>query len=260
MANFELEKWYMDATDEKGRAFIGYSAKLRWKSVKLFYNGYTFCAGPSSAVIKRNSFSFRRLPEISAGEVRWKLLQAKAHWKKDSDPLHEVLLRLPEGEINWSCIFPKASATVQLGDEVFEKNTLGYVEKITISIPPWKIPIHELYWGRFLSADHVIVWIRWVGPVPKTLIYHNGNRFEAGVIASEIIIFDNYSLELNNKTTLRTGTLLSTVFSKFPMLTKLFPKAIMQLQENKWVSDGLLKLHGKTVSGGKVIHEHVIWQ
>lgn len=249
----------MDATDEKGRAFIGYSARLRWRSVKLFYNGLTFRSA-SGEVVKRNSFSAGRAPEPSEEDLQWKFLQATACWEKRSDALGEVLLDLPQGQINWTCLFPKASATVRFGSEMLEQTALGYVEKISISIAPWKIPIHELHWGRFLSSNHVIIWIRWVGPVPKTLIYHNGNRIGEGHITSEVVIFDNYSLELNNKRTLRTGTLLSTVFSKFPMLTKLFPKTILQLQENKWVSDGLLKCDGETVSGGGVIHEHVIWQ
>jgi hypothetical protein len=249
----------MDATDEKGRAFIGYSAVLRWKLIKLFYNGFTFNSGTTSTILRRNSFSSRRLLEVSEEEVKWSLLQAKGHWKRRAESFHEVLLRTSAGEVKWSCVFPKASATIQIGNHLLEKNATGYVEKISISIHPWKIPIHELHWGRFLSPDHVIVWIRWIGLIPKTLIYHNGMCLEKGLITTETIIFDGYSLELNNKKILRRGTLFSTVFSRFPLITKLFPKAIMQLQENKWVSDGMLRQGDKVVSG-KVIHEHVIWR
>jgi len=248
----------MDATDDAGRAFIGYSAKLSWNNISLFYNGFTF-RSITQLVVKRNSFSAQRFPEISGDEAAWRFQHVSAKWKRTSEPIHEVLLELPEGDITWFCSLPKASAVVQHAQEWLEKNAMGYVEKITISIPPWKIPIRELYWGRFLSPDHAIIWIRWIGPVPKTLTWHNGVRFPEADITAEEVTFDDFILSINNKKELRNGDLLSTVFSKFPVIAKLFPKSIMQLRENKWVSDGLLMHGNKRIAEGKIIHEHVIW-
>lgn len=258
MNDFQLEKWYMDATDEEGRAFIGYSAKLRWRSVRLQYNGYTFLPGNSLRIVKRNSFSSSQFPIADNNTIEWKFLDAHASWKRIDAPVHETLLSQPIGDINWSCIFPKAYALVTIGNEQMKK-ALGYVEKISISIPPWKIPIRELHWGRFITDIHTVVWIKWEGPLPKTLIYHNNERIAEGSISSEIIIFGNYSLDLGNKQKIRSGTLFSTVFAGFKTLMSLFPNNIMHLQENKWVSDGNLKVNGKIVSSGKAIHEHVIW-
>jgi hypothetical protein len=258
MGNFRLEKWYMDATDDAGRAFIGYSAKLSWKNIKLSYNGFTF-RGMTPRVVKRNSFSHQHLPDISENEAAWRFQQVSASWKRTSSPVHEVLLELPEGDITWSCHFPQASAVVQHAKERLEDNAMGYVEKITLSIPPWKIPIQELHWGRFLSPGHTVIWIRWVGPVPRTLTWHNGVRYQEADITTESVIFDEFKLSIDNKKELRNGDLVSTVFSKFPVIAKLFPKTIMQLRENKWVSDGLLMHGGQCIAKGKIIHEHVIW-
>jgi len=248
----------MDATDDAGRAFIGYSARLDWKSIGLFYNGFTF-RSITGAVVKRNSFSSQQFPSVSGEEIVWRFRNVSAKWKRMVAPVHEVLLELPEGNITWSCHAPQALAVVEHTHEQLEKNALGYVEKITLSLPPWKIPIRELHWGRFLSPDHTVVWIRWIGPVPRTLVWHNGARFQDAEITTEAVAFDGLMLSINNKRELRKGSLLSTVFSKFPAIARLFPKTIMQLRENKWVSDGLLMRGNKRIAEGKIIHEHVIW-
>jgi len=258
MSNFSLEKWYMDATDDAGRAFIGYSAKLRWKNIHLFYNGFTF-RSITQAVVKRNSFSAQRLPEVSATAATWRFQHVRAAWTNTSTPIHEVLLELPEGHITWSCCFPQASATVQLAQETLDANAMGYVEKITLSIPPWKIPIEELHWGRFLSPGHTVIWIRWVGPVPKTVAWHNGVRYAETAISTEEVVFGDFRLSITHKQELRKGDLLETVFSRFPLIAKLFPKIILQLRENKWASDGRLMRGDQCMAGGRVIHEHVIW-
>jgi hypothetical protein len=259
MNDFKLVKWYMDATDNTGKAFIAYSAHLRWKSINLHYNGFTYAPGEKAHILKRNSFSLKHLPVITENSVDWKCLHASGSWKRTDESFSEILLQEQAGEIQWSCVFPKATALIRVGDQSM-KNCVGYVERIIISIPAWKLPIHQLHWGRYLSEMHSLVWIKWTGPVPKLLAFLNGTRYVDCHISTEMIIFDGYSLELLNKQTLRTGTILSTVFTKFPLLAKLFPRKIVQLQENKWLSNGLLKRDGKIISKGMAIHEHVLWQ
>jgi hypothetical protein len=259
MNDFEMQKWYMDAADEKGRAFIGYSASLRWKSLHLRYNGFTYYNGKKgSKILKRNSFSASRLPILEDNKLSWNFLQAKGIWSGTDHTIEKTLLKNNTGEIDWFCLFPKSVADVQIGED--RMKSAGYVEKIKITIAPWHIPIHQLHWGRFLSKDHTLIWIQWIGPVPKTLLYHNSREIATAEISTELIIFESYSLALKNKVMLRKGSLLSTVFARFSLLARVFPKNSLQLQENKWVSDGLLAHHGNLISHGKAIHEFVVWQ
>ena len=38
---------------------------------------------------------------------------------------------------------------------------LGYAEHLSMTIPPWRLPIDTLRWGRFLSPERSVVWIDW---------------------------------------------------------------------------------------------------
>jgi len=259
MNEFRLEKWYMDASSEKGQAFIAYAASLQWNLVNLNYSGYTFLPGHSEKILKRSTFSPKQLLQITADRIEWKCFQAKAIWQRGDASIEETLFSSDDGEITWSCIFPTSNANIEIGSHKIE-NSLGYAEKITLSIPPWKIPIHELHWGRYLSEEHTVIWIQWIGPVPRTLIYFNGDKITDAKISTTQIIFRDYTLELKQNNTLRKGTVLSTVFGKFPSLAKLFPSSIVALEENKWLSDGTLIKTGRVVSSGKAIHELVIWK
>jgi hypothetical protein len=69
------------------------------------------------------------------------------------------LVNGPDGLINWTCHMPRAQATVQFHGEKIAG--LGYVESLTLSIPPSKLPFRTLRWGRHLSDRHWLVWIGW---------------------------------------------------------------------------------------------------
>lgn len=257
---FLFEKWYLDATDEDGRAFVGYHAQVKWGLINQEYNGYTFLPTLISAlpVEKKSSFALSSSPYFAKSQLHWNALDVSASWMQLDPCIEELLLSSTEGEVRWSCTFPKANATVQIGAETF-RNALGYVEKIVMTIPPWKIPIRELHWGRFLSNDHTIVWIRWVGPVPKEIIFHNGRKIDGPTITEFQLQFENYRLQLKNPRTLRKGTILSTVFSNFPRIKKIFPRSIMNLKENKWSSEGNLYSGEEHLASGNTIHELVVW-
>lgn len=259
MSDFALEKWYMDAIDEKGRAFIGYSARLRWKSISLSYNNYTYLDTNGSLPEVKSSFSVKSFPEYSDDKLRWTFKNATVESNRIDPSFGQILLKDQNGEINWECSLPKALMKMQLGEKTVLSG-LGYAEKIYISILPWKIPIEKLHWGRYLSQEDTIVWIRWEGPTEKNLVFHNGKIATVHLIDQNIVQFGDYTLQLQNSLPIRKGTVMQTVFSKFPAIAKLFPSVIKQLQENKWVSDGILKKSDKIISQSKAIHEFVVWK
>lgn len=259
MSDFALEKWYIDAIDEEGRAFIGYSARLRWKSISLSYNNYTFLDLNEASPLVKSSFSVKSFPDYSDDKLRWVFKNITVESSRIDPSFGQILLKDESGEINWSCLLPKASVKIHLN----EKSVLsgpGYAEKIDISILPWKIPIEKLHWGRYLSKDDTIIWIRWEGPIEKNLVFHNGETAKGHRIEQNVVQFGDYTLQLQNARSIRKGTVMQTVFSKFPAISKLFPSVIKQLQENKWVSDGILKKSDKITSQSKAIHEFVVWK
>ena len=257
MTQFRLEKWYLDVASDGGEAFIGYAAKLKWKWINLNYAGYTFL-NSRSVIKKRNSFSRTPFPEVEGNKMQWKGLDCEASWSAKDGAISEILYEDEKGSIIWNCLFPKASSRVRVGTNVVDG--FGYAESLQLTMLPWKLPIHELHWGRFLTADETIIWIRWIGPVPKTIVYHNSRRFDHVEIASDKIVFGEFTLDLRNSISMRTGTLFANVFSRFPSLAKLFPKSILQLQENKWLSNGTLYRNSTVIAFGKAIHEVVRWK
>lgn len=255
---FRIEKWYFDAHTDDGDAFIGYAARLTWKSVNVHYNGYTFSPSNSSKIFNANSFSSGKFPDRNGNVISWKFNKVEAQWHKEDEAFGELLLNEEKGQINWDVLLPSAKAIIKFNTDKI-RHGVGYVEKIVLTLPPWDIPIQELFWGRFLGPKHTLIWIRWRGPVPKFLVYFKGERYCAGDISTDKIQFENYSLDFTSKRTLRKGTILETVFKRFPAIARMFPRKIFSLTENKWLSDAVLTHNGNVLCYGKAIHEHVIW-
>ncbi|HEY9007567.1 hypothetical protein [Ohtaekwangia sp.] len=259
MSNFRLVKWYLDASDNEHQAFIGYAATLAWKWIKLHYSGYTFLDSHGK-LRKRNRFSTKAFPDTDSNTIRWKAFDCAGTWQSSDPPIEEALLDNGDGKaIRWQCILPQGDATVRIGKGGIYSGR-GYAEKIELTIAPWKLPIDELHWGRFLAEGHTIIWIRWIGAAPKALVYYNGQSIAAPGIAQDKIVFDRYILQLSDAHTLRKGTVTTTVFARFPALAKLFPKSILQLQENKWLSAGTLYRGKHVMATGQAIHEIVQWK
>jgi hypothetical protein len=95
---FSLNKWYLDCVDTRGNVFIGYSAVLKWKKIRL-----------------------------------------------------------------------------------------NYAEKLEMSVKPWKLPLAELRWGRFLSETDTIVWIDWQGEMPVNWVFYQGNPVSQAVVGDDFV-------------------------------------------------------------------------
>jgi hypothetical protein len=256
MTEFRLEKWYCDVTDSN-RGFIGYGAQLQWKSIQINYLGYLFLNGKGK-VTDKNVFVNTSLPDISNQDLKWHNSAFRLDMKRIDFGFDQILLKEGSKEISWDCVFPKAIAQLRIGSESL--SGFGYVERINLSYLPWNLPIQQLIWGRFLSDDFTLILIKWIGPIPKGFVYFNGIKIPEVAINEFQISFSDYTLMLLNPIELRAGTLLSSVFSKVPWISGMFPKSIMQLAERKWLSDGVLKKNGLEMAKGKSIHELVIWK
>ncbi|CAF0741986.1 unnamed protein product [Adineta ricciae] len=153
---------------------------------------------------------------------------------------------------------PSASGKIELDGTT--NQGLGYVERLTTTLKPWQMPINILRWGRFLSNNHSIVWIRWEGEEEKFLIFHNGLKYVGGIIDDDRIEFGTYRLMLEDKFTLRNGPLVKTVFDKFSTIKQLFPAGFLNMKECKWQTRSELFENTRCISKGWSIHENVQFQ
>ncbi len=133
------------------------------------------------------------------------------------------------------------------------------MECLTLSIPPWELPLEELHWGRFLNNEDYVVWIDWRGPYHKRLVLWNGEEQTAQSLTESTIAMAGVELNLDRRITLRQGRLGQTVFSALAPLRKILPSTMLSVQEEKWLSRGELTSGSRTNSGW-AIHEVVKWK
>ncbi len=225
---FHLSKWYLDCVGEDGSVFLAYRAELCWRDLRLHF---------ASVLDHDTLLQETPPPRQTSGVWQWEspCLGVSAHWDPLDQPVHRTLI---EG-VDWSCHVPRGRAqAVVRGKHI---RGLGYVEHLTLTVPPWRLPIRELRWGRFLGEQTGLVWIECSGPHPLSEVFLNGSPADAAVLEA---------LVLDAGRTLRDGP-ISTILSG---IGKLFPARILQLRETKKCSRGLLR-----DDAGWAIHEEVRW-
>jgi hypothetical protein len=260
MTGFILSKWYADCTSEQGNAMILYSAELGWRGPAIHYTSLLTHRRGSPP---RSRFSLRKqpAPEAQQSGIEWRsrAWKAEGRWSEPAAGMREVLFHSPAGSLEWNCVAPRASARVRIdGDEM---RGWGYVEHLRLSVAPWRLPIQQLRWGRFVNDTDMLVWIDWRGSYNRQVVYYNGAPVSASEIGDrKIVLADgNIVLSLDTGVTLREGLLGATALAVLPNLDRIFPARILKVREQKWLSRGVLQQPGRPDSAGMAIHEVVEW-
>jgi hypothetical protein len=254
---FVLRKWYLDVVADDGATAIAYRAALRWGLIRARYASVLSC-GAGGPVESSTTWRGVDRPDRGRGVVTWSAppIALLGRWLC-VDPEHEqMLLDSPSGLVRWTCLAPRARATVRVNGR--QITGWGYVERLDLTIRPWQLPLDELLWGRFGSGDGGVVWIRWRGQEPRTIILFNGAPVE-GEITDEAVRWDGGELHLDPGRTLRRGRLGSTVLSAAPLLRRLAPRMIRNLREHKILSRAELRTRDGTGTGW-AIHEVVTFR
>jgi len=254
---FRLNKWYLDCVSETGQTFIAYSAELAWRSLGLSYASCLEFDGIHRP-FTRTTPGLGGLPTLAPGEITWASEGASCSgcWRPVfTHPISPVNLYQDDaGSVVWHCLAPLSQ--VSISREGAEFAGLGYVEHLEITVAPWRLPIEELHWGRFLAPNTYAVWIEWRGLHALNLVYVNGQRVESVNVSSSTLSWEGGSLALSEQVFLRNGPLVNTALSNIPGARSLFPKSVLDTDERKWRSRGELSLDGETHSGW-AIHEVV---
>jgi hypothetical protein len=245
VSQFSLRKWYLDCVADDGTAWIGYWGDLRWGQVHV-----PFVSSLSDA---KTTSALRSEPEPrDDGE--------QLTWSAPSLDV-EVLLRplvtaepwgLHDG-VRWHCVAPRADAIVKLGGRTIRG--LGYAEVLELTVPPWRLPLRELHWGRFTGETTSLVWIEWRGPSPLRVALWDGQPAEVRAIgAGEIALAGGKRLVMTGTSPLREDSLARTLKPLRP-LARLLPRTLQGAVEQKWLSRGTMFAGDRPIDEGWAIHE-----
>jgi hypothetical protein len=256
---FRLSKWYLDCVADNGDAAVLYWASLGWGPLHLRYGAtllglrdvepahhYTLRPGPPPA-------------RSGDGALHWSSarLAADGTWRGGAPAIERTLLNGRRGHIHWRCVCPGAHATVRIDSHTVTGR--GYVECLTMTARPWRLPFNELHWGRFLSPADALIWIAWRGASPATWVFLNGEEQpRAAVTANSVNVPDErVALRIRRGRALRAGRLATTALRPLRAVTLLLPQWRVA-HEAKWVSRATLS--GRNwLRTGWALHEVVRW-
>ncbi len=236
LTGFNLSKNYFDCIDDEGNCFIVYWAKLEFSLLKLNYSGIIFSNSQNLSIEKSSLKKIKRPIVNDLMQFKNPALKINGNWERLENPYTILLYTDAKGnKIFWDCHHPKTYTNIEYKDNSFKG--LGYAETLTMEVKPWKLPIDELRWGRFLSENTTIIWINWKGNYPLNKIIYNGITFEDAIFDENKIMFNNNKsiLSFEEKTIIRKGK-LANVLARMPWLKLIFKSKILNTIEIKYKS------------------------
>lgn len=250
LKTFKLDKYYFDAVDPLGQTWIGYSARLSWFGFCLNYSQSLFSENNQNMSLKTN---FQKHPSPQADpeficNTKLFSLSAQIHARGFSERLHNNT----QGLVDWHCLEPSTNMSVRLANKK-EFLGIGYIEKLTMTIKPWQLPIASLIWGRFIGQKHTAVWIKWEHSKTQNWLFINGQKQDQGDISNSFVKTNNWNLNIEHEKTL----INSRPFMEHTRLVgMLMPSSMRNMHEQKYLGRGYLQT-GKEADQGWVIHERV---
>jgi len=257
--NFSLIKQYFDCIDDDGNCFILYWAELRCCFIHIVYSGLIFSDSKNICTEKATLKKCKRPLLDHILQFNQPALRINGCWNRVSNPLSLILYKDASGqELIWDCHHPKAHTTINYNDKTYEG--LGYAETLHLPIKPWKLPIDELRWGRFLSEQYSIIWIHWKGAYPVNIIFCNGVAYHDASFEEKKIIFSGGTLTLlfEDIIILRQGK-LTKILTKMPWLKIIFHSRILNTVEIKYKAKSSLSDNTKVIANGWSLFETVNW-
>jgi len=157
--------------------------------------------------------------------------------------------------VSWRCVMPRAGAVVELPERTIRG--AGYAEVIEISVAPWQLPIRELLWGRVTGGSGSVVWIRWLGASPLSVVLRDGvSQAVTHIEDDEVLLADGTRIEMKDRAVIREESLASTL-KPLRAMAALLPRSLTGAMERKWRSRGTIFSGDRRIDEGWVIHERV---
>ncbi|MCO6491361.1 MAG: hypothetical protein J5I98_23285 [Phaeodactylibacter sp.] len=261
--NFYLSKWYLDCVDEGGNSAIGYAASLRWRRLEVPYTGLLLYEEGKGAS-ERSRLQELNLPSQMGDQIIWEdgSFGISGWWEADAPPLTARLYHSDKGYVDWQCFQPRSHALFDIADGPVIKG-LGYAERLVLTVEPWKIPMEQLRWGRYLSEVDYLVWVELHGAPARQWVWYNGVPVEGAVIGEDAVQLPQLGLHLqfSQSATLEAGkkifNVVRSLVSYLPGFNRVVPRFFLYANEQKWRCRGKLFERDEEKSEGWAIHELV---
>lgn len=262
VGKFHLSKWFLDFTTKSGEAMIFYSAKLTWHRWSASYTSW-LNYNPGSGVEVKSRFSKVNIPQLKGTQIAWNdsKFGISGIWESVASMIEARIYNSEEGFLDWRCYQPASKVRLQMNERILEGS--GYAEQLILTVPPWKIPMDELRWGRFVSNDNHLVWIELREKSRRNWLWLNSDKMNGCIIEDDRILIPerNLVLYLDRGVTLESEKKISSVVGKvvryIPGFNNVMPLGFLMADEIKWLSRGELQNTGSTVASGRAIHELV---
>ena len=270
MPRLRLHKWYLDVVSDDGLCVIGYWGRLEWGAVSLAYSAVLDARSDNPAT--RTRWRRTEEPVSRDGTITWSCpaLAFRGEWAARAPALQRTLYNTEEGNVVWSCPQPASDARVKLDDATLRGT--GYAEYLEMTLPPWRLPIEDLRWGRAVARDPArgdgafasVVWIRWLGPHPLTLVAVDGVEVPDAVVETDTVRAGGTSVTLGAGRVLRDAPLVTAALRGAPELSVWAPASILGAHETKRLSPCSIVRAGDPPHAaprrGWAVHESVLFK
>ncbi len=250
-----VEKWYLDCVTAAGAGMIGYAARIRLGPLAVPCSETLTWRADDPARHHHTVIGGRR-PTAMSEEVIWRnsALTVDGRWRRRGLAIAPLVLHAEAaGQVQWTCLCPAAQVAVTVDGEPYAG--AGYAERLVMTLPPGRLPLRELRWGRFISDEQSCVWIQWRGAAERTWCFHNGQAAHATMSGLHDLAWNGHRLKLHPGALLRTGRVADTGRQHAGLLRWLLPATVRRLRETKWCSRGLLTDDHGREHAGWAIHE-----
>jgi hypothetical protein len=261
MQTFTLTKWYLDCVDADGRVAIAYWSAIAWRGIEITWHSISLHENGAEPV-HRTSMAPVAAPAVADWGISWQTepLGCRFDCRPGQPGVGQRLLDTAEGNVDWRCETAAGEMVIACDGRPAWQG-FGYAERLEMTLPPWRLPIDQLRWGRWIAAggDRSVVWINWRGAHPLTAVFVDGQPQQACVVSDERIETGGAALVLTDRQTLYSRSLPDTLGALRPLLAPLLPQSWLAMEDRKWRSRGTLRTAGRPDELGWVIHENVRW-
>jgi hypothetical protein len=254
---FLLEKWYLDCVTDDGDVLVAYWATMHLGVLRLRYAA-CLAGRPGAGLTSRYTLRPAAPPAAAGNELGWNCprLGVAGTWSLRESGIDRVLLDGPRGRVRWQCLGPRALATAYVGGRALSGT--GYVERLTMSVPPWRLPFTSLRWGHFHGPGRTLVWIGWRDGLARDWVFDNGvEQPDTSVQGREVSFGSGDRLTIDAGMALRTGAIRHTALRPLRALASVIPRW-RSARETKWLARARLHTATGPVQGW-ALHEEVSW-
>lgn len=259
--SFTVDKWYLDLVTDDGTAVVGYQLRVRWLGIDLPLAARLVVSADGQRD-ERSSCGDPSWPRFEQPRLWWDAASLDLHgeWCAIDGAVARTLLSSPAGRLDWSCLAPRARASVTVESRRYEG--LGYAEHLQLTLPPWTLPFTTLRWGRHLSDQHTLIWIERDGAEHLHDIWLDGRPEPAAHVESHGVagLSGGRALRWSDSRDLVRRSVGHAIAAVAPALARQVGGRLAAMHEHKQLSpSSLVDEDGRRLDAGWTIHEEVTW-